>query len=82
MFVQMVILMLLLKYEFSSKNFFKYLIQCGGANQESHCPDCGERIGGQGHRLLETNRHFSLMDNSQHAAWSNEANLNLPQPHF
>ncbi|CAF3694346.1 unnamed protein product [Rotaria sp. Silwood1] len=60
-------------------NGHPYVItECGGANQESQCPDCRERIGGQNHRLLETNRHFGLMDDSRHAAWSNEANLNLP----
>ncbi|CAF4369011.1 unnamed protein product [Rotaria sp. Silwood2] len=62
-------------------NGHPYIItECGGANQESQCSDCGERIGGQNHHLLETNRHFSLMDGAQYAAWSNEANLNLPQP--
>ncbi|CAF4845711.1 unnamed protein product, partial [Rotaria magnacalcarata] len=50
---------------------------CGGANQESRCPECGEKIGGQNHQILSTNRHFGLMDNSQHAAWSDEANLNM-----
>ncbi|CAF0927851.1 unnamed protein product [Adineta steineri] len=58
-------------------NGHPYVItECGGANQESQCPDCGERIGGQNHRLLDTNSHFALMDGSKHAAWSNEANLN------
>lgn len=46
---------------------------------ESQCPECGARIGGQNHQLLGTNRHFGLMDGSQHAAWSNEANLNIEQ---
>lgn len=45
--------------------------------QESQCPDCKERIGGQSHQLLPTNHHFGLMDTSKHVAWSNEANLNL-----
>ncbi|CAM4799643.1 unnamed protein product [Rotaria magnacalcarata] len=53
------------------------ITECGGANQESRCPECGEKIGGQNHRILSTNRHFGLMDNSQHAAWSDEANLNM-----
>ena len=47
--------------------------------QESQCPDCGARIGGQNHQLLSDNHHFALMDNSHYAAWSNEANLNGPQ---
>ncbi|CAF3403136.1 unnamed protein product [Rotaria socialis] len=53
------------------------ITECGGANQESLCPECGEKIGGQNHRLVSTNRHFGLMDDSQHAAWSDEANLNM-----
>lgn len=52
-----------------------FCLKCGGANQESQCPECGERIGGQNHQLVATNRHFGLMDGSQHSAWSNEANL-------
>ncbi|CAF4986027.1 unnamed protein product, partial [Rotaria sp. Silwood1] len=64
---------------FICPNGHPYVItECGGASQESQCPDCGEQIGGQNHRLLETNHHFGLIDGSQHAAWSNEANLNLP----
>ncbi|CAF1076922.1 unnamed protein product [Adineta ricciae] len=56
-----------------------YIItECGGAMQESQCPECGERIGGQNHHLIETNQHFGLMDGSQYGAWSNEANLQLP----
>ncbi|CAF2702168.1 unnamed protein product [Rotaria sp. Silwood2] len=56
------------------------ITECGGANQESLCPECREKIGGQKHQLLPTNRHFDLMDNSQYAAWSDEANLNfIPQ---
>ncbi|CAM4958751.1 unnamed protein product [Rotaria socialis] len=53
------------------------ITECGGANQESHCPECREKIGGQKHQLLPTNRHFDLMDNSQYAAWSDQANLNF-----
>ncbi|CAF2793462.1 unnamed protein product [Rotaria sp. Silwood2] len=63
---------------FICPNGHPYVItECGGASQESQCPDCGERIGGQNHRLLETNHHFGSMDGSQHPAWSNETNLNL-----
>ena len=48
---------------------------CGGANQESKCPECGARIGGTGHRLVEGNVHAPEMDQSRHAAWSEGANL-------
>lgn len=33
-----------------------FIGECGGAMQESRCPDCGERVGGSSHRLLSTNR--------------------------
>ncbi|CAF0774800.1 unnamed protein product [Didymodactylos carnosus] len=61
-----------------------YIItECGGASQRSRCPECNSEIGGENHRLLSTNRHFSLMDNSSHAAWSEEANVaNGPDPLF
>ncbi|GJJ08048.1 hypothetical protein Clacol_002255 [Clathrus columnatus] len=29
--------------------------ECGGAMQTSRCPECGAEIGGDGHRLLESN---------------------------
>ncbi|CAF2465989.1 unnamed protein product [Rotaria sp. Silwood2] len=56
------------------------ITECGGASQESVCPECGAKIGGQNHQLLPTNRHFGLMDGSQHAAWSDAANLNMVLP--
>ncbi|CAF0978486.1 unnamed protein product [Adineta steineri] len=56
------------------------ITECGGASQVSKCPECGEEIGGQNHQLLSTNRHFGLMDGSQHSAWSNEANVNMRAP--
>ena len=33
--------------------------ECGGAMQESCCPECGEQIGGSGHRLQGRNRTAS-----------------------
>ena len=30
--------------------------ECGGANQQSTCPECGEAIGGKNHRLAEGNQ--------------------------
>ena len=29
--------------------------ECGGAMEESHCIECGEKVGGERHRLTETN---------------------------
>ncbi|KAI0930201.1 hypothetical protein AcV5_006978 [Taiwanofungus camphoratus] len=31
------------------------IADCGGANQRSYCPECGEAIGGMNHRLESTN---------------------------
>ena len=48
---------------------------CGGANQESKCPECGAAIGGTSHRLAPGNEHASEFDGSRYAAWSEAANL-------
>ena len=38
-------------------NGHSYFIgECGGAMEESRCPDCGARVGGGRHQLLGTNR--------------------------
>ena len=38
-------------------NGHSYVIgECGGAMEESRCPDCGARVGGGRHQLLGTNR--------------------------
>jgi len=33
-----------------------FIGECGGAMQQSRCPDCGAPVGGSSHRLLSTNR--------------------------
>jgi hypothetical protein len=33
-----------------------FIGECGGAMQESRCPDCGAPVGGTSHRLLSSNR--------------------------
>lgn len=48
--------------------------ECGGAMQESKCVECGERIGGTHHRLLDSNQHAPEMDGSRYPAWSELAN--------
>ena len=48
---------------------------CGGAMQESKCPECGSTIGGRNHALATDNVHAGEMDGSHHAAWSEGANL-------
>ena len=49
--------------------------ECGGAMEKGTCPECGATIGGQSHALATGNAHAPEMDNSQHAAWSESANL-------
>ena len=49
--------------------------ECGGAMQIGKCPECGSQIGGQNHRLIETNEHAGDFDGSGYAAWSAGANL-------
>lgn len=42
---------------FQCKNGHIYTIgECGGAMEESTCPECGEVVGGRSHRLSSTNR--------------------------
>ena len=48
---------------------------CGGAMQESRCPECKATIGGTSHRLARGNTHAGEFDGSRHAAWSEGANL-------
>ena len=36
-----------------------FIGECGGAMQESHCIECGERVGGRGHQLNASNRQAS-----------------------
>ena len=49
--------------------------ECGGAMEIGKCPECGSQIGGQHHRLIETNKHAGDFDESNFAAWSEGANL-------
>ena len=48
---------------------------CGGATEQSKCPDCNATIGGTQHRLAQGNAHAGEFDGSRHAAWSEGANL-------
>uniref|UniRef100_A0A0P4VWJ6 RZ-type domain-containing protein n=1 Tax=Scylla olivacea TaxID=85551 RepID=A0A0P4VWJ6_SCYOL len=51
------------------------ITECGGAMQESVCPDCGSRIGGGSHRLRSDNAVAVEMDGARHPAWSEQNNL-------
>jgi hypothetical protein len=47
---------LTLCYRFQCKNGHPYAIgECGGAMQQSRCPECGEVIGGANHAIDATN---------------------------
>lgn len=53
-----------------------YIIgECGGAMQTRKCIECDAQVGGSSHRLLADNEHAGEIDNTQHAAWSEGANL-------
>ena len=61
---------------FKCPNGHYYAIgECGGAMEESKCPECGAVIGGRNHRLTEDNELASEMDGASHAAWSDQANM-------
>lgn len=61
---------------FKCENGHLYCIgECGGAMEESKCPECGVVIGGQRHRLADGNVHAPEMDGSSHPAWSEQANM-------
>ncbi|CAK0864128.1 unnamed protein product, partial [Prorocentrum cordatum] len=45
---------------FACPNGHPYFIgECGGAMQESRCPECGARVGGGSHRLLADNSYVA-----------------------
>lgn len=59
------------------------ITECGGAMEQSKCPDCSTTIGGQSHRLASGNTVATEMDGSQHPAWSETNNLlNYDRFHF
>ncbi|XP_065226654.1 NFX1-type zinc finger-containing protein 1-like [Planococcus citri] len=61
---------------FTCTNGHYYCItECGGAMQESKCPECGEKIGGTEHRYVETARVASDMDGATRPAWSSGADI-------
>lgn len=60
---------------FKCQNGHPYIItECGGAMIEGECNECQMPIGGRNHQLLHGS-HTSIMDDSNHAAWSEAANL-------
>ena len=62
------------------KGHYYCIGECGGAVQESKCPECGSTIGGQSHALAAGNVHAGEMDGSRHAAWSEGANMDNFDP--
>lgn len=53
---------------------------CGGATEESVCPECKSTIGGSSHRLREDNAVATEMDGATHPAWSEQAHLENYDP--
>lgn len=53
---------------------------CGGAMEETKCPDCDATIGGTHHRLVQGNQVASEMDGARHPAWSNQTNIRNYDP--
>lgn len=51
------------------------ITECGGAMQVGTCNECGAKIGGTQHRLLDTNRVATFMDGSTHSAWPGNNNM-------
>ncbi|XP_016333043.1 NFX1-type zinc finger-containing protein 1-like isoform X2 [Sinocyclocheilus anshuiensis] len=49
--------------------------ECGGAVQQSKCPECNAAIGGTNHNLIQGNAVATEMDGAEHAAWSDAANM-------
>jgi serine/threonine protein kinase len=50
--------------------------ECGGANEEARCPECGGKIGGQSHRLIENNQNDLTMDGaSRPLGWNQNARI-------
>ncbi|XP_041378518.1 NFX1-type zinc finger-containing protein 1-like [Gigantopelta aegis] len=61
---------------YKCKNGHIYTIgNCGGAMVTSSCPECGEVIGGQNHRLADGNDVAGEMDGATYGAWSEHANM-------
>eukprot|EP00347_Sterkiella_histriomuscorum_P006278 403353380 len=55
---------------FKCPNGHYYAIgECGGAMEQSKCPDCGAIIGGSNHSLASGNQHAGEIDGSQRPAW-------------
>ena len=55
---------------FQCPNGHSYAIgECGGAMEESKCPECGAKIGGQSHTLTQSNRQSSLMAGNARPTW-------------
>ena len=53
---------------------------CGGAEEESKCPECKAGIGGTNHRVREDNALATEMDGASHAAWSTQTDLDNYDP--
>ena len=69
------IVLFFIAFRYKCPNGHIYAIgECGGAMQESKCPECGAKIGGLNHGLTSGNAVAREMDGARYAAWSEEAN--------
>lgn len=55
------------------------ITECGGAMEESKCPECGAGIGGQDHALRRDNRLASEMDGATAPAFDPNMLMNVEQ---
>lgn len=63
---------------FTCPNGHFYAIgECGGAMEVSRCPECNSQIGGSNHLLVAGNRHSGILDGSNYAAFSDQANMHI-----
>ncbi len=59
---------------FKCPNGHIYLVtECGGATQVSNCNECGLKIGGDNHRILEGNKLATEMDGALTPAYPGAA---------
>ena len=57
------------------KGHYYAIGDCGCANEEGKCPECGAKIEGRSHQLAAGNAHAGEFDGSRYATWSEGANL-------
>lgn len=59
------------------RGHFYAIGECGGAMEVAVCNECGSKIGGTSHRLLNDNAHAPEMDRSLYPAYSEAAHADI-----